>query len=408
MECGPADINRAAKLLADGKLVAFPTETVYGLGADALNAQAAADIYTAKGRPSDNPMIVHIAEKEDLGILTERITDDMRSLMTAFWPGPLTMVLPAKDVVPRVTTGGLPTVAVRMPAHPVARALIRAAGVPIAAPSANTSGRPSPTRWQHVYEDLNGRIDAILMGEPCEIGIESTVVDMTTDPPVLLRPGFLTPRDLSIVLGKEVLLDPALRVHPPGQPAHAEAPGAAAVGAARSAATDRTVGAGTAQAVKASGRAAGAESAEDAAAVAAAAQPAVTPAAGTTETPRTGEAAAALLDGCGDFHPRSPGMKYRHYAPKADMYIFRGKPEAVRQAIAEAKLARMEKGESVGVILYDDADPLEAARHLFDQLRAFDRAGVDIIFAGALQEEGVGLAVMNRMFKSAGYHIIDV
>ena len=206
----PSDIQAAAAIIRDGGLVAFPTETVYGLGADGMNGEAAAKIYEAKGRPSDNPMIVHISSKSDLSKLTDSVTQDMKILMDAFWPGPLTMVVPALPDVPRVTTGGLSTVAVRMPNHPVALALIEASGLPIAAPSANASGRPSPTTGMHVLDDLNGRIDAVIMGEPCQIGIESTVVDMTQDPPMILRPGKLTAENLSEALGKEVTLDPAL------------------------------------------------------------------------------------------------------------------------------------------------------------------------------------------------------
>ena len=333
----PSDIRAAAAIIRDGGLVAFPTETVYGLGADGMNGEAAAKIYEAKGRPSDNPMIVHISSKNDLKKLTDHITQDMKTLMDAFWPGPLTMVVPALPSVPRVTTGGLSTVAVRMPNHPVALALIEASGLPIAAPSANASGRPSPTTGMHVLDDLNGRIDAVIMGEPCRIGIESTVVDMTQDPPMILRPGKLTAEDLSRKLGKKVTLDPALLVRP--------------------------------------------------------------------DIHRSGD---SLMETDTEFHPKSPGMKYKHYAPKAEMIIFEGEAEKVRLAIAEAKLERAERGEKVGIILYDDSRPEEAAHDFFAQLRAFDKSGVDVIFAAALKEDGVGFAVMNRMFKSAGYHTIQV
>ena len=333
----PSDIRAAAAIIRDGGLVAFPTETVYGLGADGMNGEAAAKIYEAKGRPSDNPMIVHISSKNDLKKLTDHITQDMKTLMDAFWPGPLTMVVPALPSVPRVTTGGLSTVAVRMPNHSVALALIEASGLPIAAPSANASGRPSPTTGMHVLDDLNGRIDAVIMGEPCQIGIESTVVDMTQDPPMILRPGKLTAEDLSRLLGKKVSMDPALLVRP--------------------------------------------------------------------DIHRSGD---SLMETDAEFHPKSPGMKYKHYAPKAEMIIFEGEPEKVRLAIAEAKMERAERGEKVGIILYDDSRPEEAAHDFFAQLRAFDKSGVDVIFAAALKEDGVGFAVMNRMFKSAGYHTIQV
>ena len=327
------DIEKGAQIIKDGGLVAFPTETVYGLGANGLDAEAAGKIYTAKGRPSDNPMILHIAEKEELLKLTDSLTEDMKILMEKFWPGPLTMVVPAKPIVPKVTTGGLNTVAVRMPVNQVALALIKASGVPLAAPSANASGKPSPTTGLHVMDDLNGRIDAVIMGDTCSIGIESTVVDMTGDVPMILRPGKLTAEDLSEALGKEVVIDPALLKNP-------------------------------------------------------------------TEAD----------DGSEDeqFKPKAPGMKYKHYAPKAEMYIYRGEAEKVRLAIAEAKMERARIGDKVGVIIYDAADADNAAHEFFAQLRAFDKADVDVIFAAAIAEDGVGFAVMNRMFKSAGYNIIDV
>lgn len=334
------DIERGAEIIRRGGLVAFPTETVYGLGANGMDAEASAKIYAAKGRPSDNPMIVHISDISELGCLTWEVTEDMTVLMEAFWPGPMTMVLKAKPEVPRVTTGGLDTVAVRMPDHPVALALIKASGVPIAAPSANASGRPSPTSGIHVMDDLNGRIDAVVMGDECQIGIESTVIDMTGEVPMILRPGKITAEDFAGVLGKTVELDPTLLKKPKFISCLA---------------------------------------------------------------PQDGPAAADE-----DFQPKSPGQKYQHYAPKAEMIIYKGETEAVRLAIAEAKLERERFGEKVGVIIYDDEKPEEAAHQFFGQLRALDKAGVDVIFAAALKEDGVGFAVMNRMFKSAGYHIIEV
>ena len=335
------DIERGAEIIRRGGLVAFPTETVYGLGANGMDAEASAKIYAAKGRPSDNPMIVHIADVRELETLTGEITKDMETLMDAFWPGPMTMVVKAKPEVPKVTTGGLDTVAVRMPNHPVALALIKASGVPIAAPSANASGRPSPTSGIHVMDDLNGRIDAVVMGDECQIGIESTVIDMTTDVPMILRPGKLTAEDFARVLGKDVALDPALLKKPAFLDCLAQQDGLAV----------------------------------------------------TADE---------------DFQPKSPGQKYQHYAPKAEMIVYKGEPDAVRMAIAEAKLERECFGEKVGVIIYDDEKPEEAAHDFFGQLRAMDKAGVDVIFAAALKEDGVGFAVMNRMFKSAGYHIIEV
>ena len=318
------DIQQAAEIIKEGDLVAFPTETVYGLGADALNPEAVGKVYAAKGRPSDNPMIVHISSKNDLSYLTFEITDDIRKLMDAFWPGPLTMVVPAAPVVPRVTTGGLDTVAVRMPSDPVAAALITSSETPIAAPSANLSGRPSPTSARHVIDDLDGRIDAIIQGGDCQVGIESTVVDMTGAVPAVLRPGIITAERLSQALGKTVEIDPAMNVK------------------------------------------------------------------------------------TADFKPKSPGMKYKHYAPKAEMIIYKGDREKVYLAMSEEKLRRTGYGQKVEIIMYDDSEPEKAAREFFAKLRACDKAGVDVILAAAMREDGVGFAVMNRMFKSAGYNIVEV
>jgi L-threonylcarbamoyladenylate synthase len=199
---------QAAACLAGGGLVAFPTETVYGLGADALNEEAAAKIYAAKGRPSDNPLIVHIAKVEDMERIAY-VNDMARALAQAFWPGPLTMILPKKDIVPKGTTGGLDTVAIRMPSHPVALSLIRQSGVYVAAPSANTSGRPSPTKAEHVIEDMQGKIEYIIDGGPVGIGIESTIVDVSADKPTILRPGYITKKMLEDIVGP-VEIDPAL------------------------------------------------------------------------------------------------------------------------------------------------------------------------------------------------------
>ncbi len=204
-----AEIETAADILRCGGLVAFPTETVYGLGADALNADAAAKIYAAKGRPGDNPLIVHIADTKDVYELAAHVPQKAAMLMEAFWPGPLTIILFKKQIVPDGTTGGLPTVAIRMPSHPVAQALIRQSGVYIAAPSANTSGRPSPTTAAHVAEDMNGRIDMILDGGEVGIGIESTIVDLTGDEPTILRPGYITGAMLEQIIGA-VAVDRAL------------------------------------------------------------------------------------------------------------------------------------------------------------------------------------------------------
>lgn len=326
----------------DGGLVAFPTETVYGLGANALNCEAVAKVYEAKGRPSDNPMIVHIATQEQLYKLTDRITEDMRKLAEAFWPGPLTMVVPAKPQVPRVTTGGLDTVAVRMPDNKTTLALINETGEPLAGPSANLSGHPSPTKASHVDDDLHDRIDAIIQGDDCRVGIESTVVDMTEEIPMILRPGVITRQQLSEVLEKDVRIDPAVFERPGGEKSGA------------------------------------------------------------------GKGDGGLLVADESFKPKSPGMKYKHYAPKAEMIVFRGEPEKVRLAIAEEKMFRMQCGQKVGILMYDNENPAEAARDFFARLRAFDKSGVDVIIAAALEENGVGLAVMNRMLKSAGYNIREI
>lgn len=208
------DIRRAARIIAEGGLIAFPTETVYGLGADAFNGEAVSKVYKAKGRPSDNPMIVHISSKDDLYKLAEKVTPDMEKLMDALWPGPMTMIVPAKSSIPKVTTGGLSTVGVRFPSDPVAQQLIEFSGTAIAAPSANLSGKPSPTTAQHVIKDMDGRIDGIIVSHNCQVGIESTVIDMTGDTPMILRPGKYTRANFEKVLGKEVDLDPTLNKGP--------------------------------------------------------------------------------------------------------------------------------------------------------------------------------------------------
>ncbi len=330
------EIKQAAEIIKEGGLVAFPTETVYGLGADALNAEAVGKVYAAKGRPSDNPMIVHISSKDDVLKLTPRITADMQKLMDAFWPGPLTMVVPTLDVIPKVTTGGLDTVGIRMPSESAAAELISASETPIAAPSANLSGKPSPTTYQHVVDDLDGRIDGIIAGGECKAGIESTVVDMTEETPVILRPGVITAEQLSQALGKTVGIDPALLEKP--------------------------------------------------------------------DIFNNG----GLLETGADFKPKSPGMKYKHYAPKAEMVIYQGDPEKVKLAMAEEKVKRNSFGQKVEIIVFDDEHPEAAAHDFFARLRACDKAGVDVILAAALRENGIGFAVMNRMFKSAGYNIREV
>ncbi|MDD4201033.1 MAG: L-threonylcarbamoyladenylate synthase [Eubacteriales bacterium] len=332
------DIEKAARIIRDGGLVAFPTETVYGLGANALDEEAVARVYKAKGRPSDNPMIVHISRASDIGQLTPMLSPDIVALIENFWPGPLTLVVKKKPGVPDITTGGLDTVAVRLPESQVALDLINAACCPIAAPSANLSGRPSPTRAGDVVQDLDGKIDAIIQGEDCRVGIESTVVDMTGDVPTVLRPGIITAEALEAAIGKRVVYDKSLkeaREHVALDPAHG-----------------------------------------------------------------VGES---------DFQPKSPGMKYRHYAPKADMLVVEGEREKVKAEIHRLKELNEKLGNSVGVIMFEEKAFIEAAHDFFAKLRDLDREGVDMIIAGALSDaDGVGFAVMNRMLKSAGYNIVRV
>lgn len=333
-------IQRAAGIIRSKGLVAFPTETVYGLGGDAFDEKAAARIYAAKGRPSDNPLIVHIARKDDLARLSDRIPKAACTLADRFWPGPLTMIVPKNDRVPDTVTGGLDTVAVRLPDNAAARRLIEAAGTLIAAPSANLSGRPSPTAASHVIEDLSGRIDMIIDGGDIRIGLESTIVDLTGEFPVILRPGFVTVEMLEDAVGA-VHLDPAL-----------------------------TSGVG------------------------------------------------------GDEKPKAPGMKYRHYAPRAEMTVVEGERGAVVDRIRELAHSAIAKGRKVGIMVsaenkgfFDEGEIIspgrrtdmeEIARNLFGALREFDGRGVDMIYAEAFSQEGMGKAVMNRLLKAAGQRVIKV
>ncbi|MDD6190376.1 MAG: L-threonylcarbamoyladenylate synthase [Firmicutes bacterium] len=323
------DIEKAARILRDGGLVAFPTETVYGLGANAFDEKAVAAVYEAKGRPSDNPMIVHISRASDIGQLTRRLSPDIVTLIENFWPGPLTLVVKKRPEVPDRTTGGLDTVAVRMPDNETALELISTALCPVAAPSANLSGSPSPTRAVDVIEDLDGKVDAIIQGEDCRVGIESTVVDMTGDVPTILRPGIITAENLEAALGKKVEYDKAI--------------------------TGKNGG----------------------------------------------------IDG--DYKPKSPGMKYKHYAPKAEMIVVEGERARVKAEIERLKGLNERLGNNVGVILFEEKAFIEAAHDFFARLRDLDKEGVDLILAGALSDtDGVGFAVMNRMLKSAGYNIVRV
>ncbi|MBS5467722.1 MAG: threonylcarbamoyl-AMP synthase [Clostridium sp.] len=334
-----AVLAEAAAVLREGGLVAFPTETVYGLGANALDETAARRIYEAKGRPSDNPLIAHIADFEALAPLTAEIPEAGRKLAEAFWPGPLTMVFKKSGVVPHGTTGGLETVAVRMPSDPVARELIRLAGVPIAAPSANTSGRPSPTRAEHVLQDMDGKIEMIVDGGPVGIGVESTIVDVTEEIPTLLRPGAVTMEMLRSVVG-ETAVDPAI----------------------------------------------------------------------------TGPMRA-------DIKPKAPGMKYRHYAPKADLTLVEGETDAVVSRINALAAEKLGAGQRVGIICTEEtkdrypagilksigmrANEATVAHNLYAVLREFDDLEVDCIFSESFQTDDLGQAIMNRLNKAAGYHKIQ-
>ncbi len=328
-----AGIAAAGELLARGELVAVPTETVYGLAADALNGDAVASIFAAKGRPADNPLIIHIADIADWAPLVTVIPVKAKALADAFWPGPLTIILPAASCIPREVTAGLTTVAVRFPSHPTAQAVIRAAGCPLAAPSANRSGAPSPTTAARVMEDMNGRIAAIVDGGACAVGVESTVVDLSGDTPRLLRPGGVTPAQLQAVLGA-LVIDSAV----------------------------------TAQ-LEAGAKAA------------------------------------------------SPGMKYKHYAPKAKLTLV--KADAARFAAfvnekkQEAPIALCFDGEEAALevpfLTYGGReDPAAQAHRVFDALRQLDDRGATVVYAACPSPEGVGLAVYNRLLRAAGFEVITL
>ncbi len=337
-------LSYAADILKNGGLVAFPTETVYGLGANALDEKAVKGIYSAKGRPSDNPLIVHISDRNGLDRLVSEIPPIAEELAKTFWPGPLTLVMNKSELIPQIISAGLNTVAVRMPSHPVARELIRMSGVPVAAPSANSSGKPSPTCAGHVVEDLSGKVDVIIDGGNVHVGLESTVLDITHLPPVILRPGGVTPAQLTALVGY--------------------------VEIGRSLVED------------------GFDSAEV---------------------------------------PMAPGMKYRHYAPKAIMTVVTGPLESIvheicrrsaEYSLSGAKTAILATDETIGcyvnltdcetVSMGSRGNPETIALSLFKLLRHFDRRGVQYILAEAIDADGVGLAVMNRMLKAAGYNIINM
>ncbi len=337
-EEGVRAILRAADILLHNGLVVFPTETVYGLGAIATNEEAAAKIYAAKGRPSDNPLIIHIAEPRDAEKYAF-LNDTYQKLADAFMPGPLTVVLPAKDSVPLTTRGGLSTVAVRCPVHPVAHALIRATGVPIAAPSANRSGSPSPTSAKHVYDDMNGRVDMIIDGGASDFGLESTIVSVDENGALtLLRPGKITLEDLIAVVGQVAVADAVTGALKPGE--------------------------------------------------------------------------VAL----------SPGMKYRHYAPKAPVFLLDADMEkafAYLKSLPAGKYAFLcfdeyldfAQKEISAITTYNfgkSNDKIEQSKRLFYLLREADKESYDAIYAPLPSTEGVGLALYNRMIRAAAYQIIKL
>lgn len=332
-------ITVAAELIKKGGLVAFPTETVYGLGANALNGDAVLALFKAKNRPLDNPPIVHVCDLEDVYTLTEEVTDEAQMLMRTFWPGPLTLIFRRSKIVPDVTVAGLDTIAIRMPKHNVALALIRKSDCPISAPSANLAGKPSPTLAKHVLDDLGGRIDAVLDAGPTLVGVESTVLDLTVDPPQVLRPGG-TPYETLLKVLSRVELNPVV----------------------------------------------------------------------------TADKALPVEKA------RSPGVKHKHYAPDADVVVVEGNVEHVADKMKELVELYRGEGKKVGILGTDEtvrslradvvksmgsrSDLAEVARNLFKLLREFDVERVDIIVAEGIPTIGLGLAVMNRLRKAAGYNIV--
>ena len=334
------EMKEAAELIRKGELVAFPTETVYGLGTDALHPEASKKIYAAKGRPSDNPLIVHICKFEELVSIAKEVPAQAEKLADAFWPGPLTMIVWKNEKVPYETTGGMETVAIRMPKHPVALKLIEESGCLIAAPSANTSGKPSPTEASHVKLDLDGKIPMILDGGPVGIGIESTIIDLTEDTPMILRPGYITKEMLEEVLGEEVKIDPGII------------------------------------------------------------------------------ASDSLTK------PKAPGMKYKHYAPKADLAIVEGPTEEVINAINQFVKEDQANGLQAGIIATEETisrypcgtvkciGSREAeetiAHNLYEVLREFDQCQVSKIYSEAFYTPKMGQAIMNRLLKAAGHKIINI
>ena len=331
-------LAKAGEILKNGGLVAFPTETVYGLGANALDEKAAMKTYAAKGRPSDNPLIVHIADVSALDAIVTEIPEKAKKVIDKFWPGPLTLIFNKKEIVPLGTTGGLQTVAVRMPVDEIARGLIRAGGGYVSAPSANTSGRPSPSTAQHVADDMTGKIEMIIDGGSVEIGVESSILDMTVEPPMILRPGAVTKEMLEEVIG-EVSVDITL-----------------------------------------------------------------------------------LSDASGEA-PKAPGMKYRHYAPKAQLMIVSGDSEETVKAIKQIAYEQERLGYKVGIIATNEtmssytrgivksigsrSNENSIAKNLYKVLREFDEEDVSYIYSEAFDKDGIGSAIMNRLDKAAGHHTLQ-
>ncbi|WP_436513299.1 L-threonylcarbamoyladenylate synthase [Clostridium thermobutyricum] len=331
-------IKEAAECIKKDGIVAFPTETVYGLGANALKAECVKKIFEAKGRPQDNPLIIHVASKE-IDKYVKNVPEVAKKLMDKFWPGPLTLILEKRDIVPMQTSANLNTIGIRMPNNKVALELIKESGVPIAAPSANISGRPSPTTIDVCVEDLKGKVDYIIGGEKCDVGLESTIVDCTVEPPLVLRPGGIT-LEMLRTIREDIEID------------------------------------------------------------------------------------KGLLRNDNDFKPKAPGMKYRHYAPNAKLKIILGNREKTIEKINEMVHNYIDAGEKVGILATEESKDSyklgekivigsykrldEVASNLFEALRQFNELGVDIILAEGFEEKGLGIAIMNRLNKAAGYDIITV
>lgn len=323
------DLSLAGEILAKGGLVAFPTETVYGLGANALDDEAVKSIYKAKGRPSDNPLIVHIAKKEDIVPLVKEVTPKAQALIDAFFPAPLTIILPKSALVGDVVSGGLDTVAVRMPQNEIARRLIELSGVPVAAPSANTSGLPSPTRAKYVIDDMMGKVDAIIDGGDCQFGVESTVITLATDVPTILRPGAITKEMIEAVIGRV-------------------------------------------------------------------------------------DVAKAVLEGMQENEvAASPGMKYKHYAPKARVVIVSADKKSYENFVNSRKdayaLCFDDDNVNIPKVTYGkENDDLSQAKELFDALRKLDELGAKKVYARIPSKDGVGMAVYNRLIRAAAFQVIDL